>query len=57
MANLRNFTHTSNFIFQTNLFTEEETGYSIQEVSVPGLSFSTCRQAKVLYSEIFKVIL
>lgn len=31
MANLRNFTHTSNFIFQTNLFTKEETAYSLQE--------------------------
>jgi len=40
MANLRNFTHTSNFTFQTNLFTEEETAYSVQEAPLPGLSFS-----------------
>jgi len=40
MSNLRNFTHTSNFVFQTNLFTEEETAYSIQEAPLPGLAFS-----------------
>jgi len=36
----RNFTHNSNFLFQTNLFTEEETTYAIQECPLPGLSFS-----------------
>ncbi len=40
MANLRNFTHSSNYVFQTNLFSEEETNYAIQEVQLPGLSFS-----------------
>jgi len=35
----RNFTHNSNFIFQTNLF-GEETMYGIQEVALPGMSFS-----------------
>lgn len=46
MANLRNFTHSSNFIFQTNLFTEEETGYGVQELSIPGLSFSHIQTSK-----------
>jgi len=36
----RNFTHNSNFFFQTNLFTEEETSYAIQECPLPGMSFS-----------------
>ena len=39
MAATRNFTHNSNFIFQTNLFGEETT-YSIQEVALPGMGFS-----------------
>jgi len=38
--NNRNFTHNSNFIFQTNLFNKEETIYSIQECNLPGISFS-----------------
>ena len=40
MPNNRNFTHSSNFIFVTNLFNDEQTSYSIQEVNLPGLSFS-----------------
>ena len=35
----RNFTHNSNFVFNTNLF-GEETQYNIQEVQLPGLSFA-----------------
>ena len=37
---VRNFSHNSNFFFQTNLFSEEETSYAIQEVNLPGVSFS-----------------
>jgi len=36
----RNFTHNSNFTFTTNLFNDEEISYYIQEVNLPGLSFS-----------------
>jgi hypothetical protein len=36
----RNFTHNSNFFFSSNLFSEEETSYAIQECPLPGLSFS-----------------
>jgi len=35
----RNFTHNSNFTFQTNLF-GEDSNYGIQSVQLPGLSFS-----------------
>jgi len=35
----RNFTHNSNFTFQTNLFGDNTT-YGIQEVALPGMSFS-----------------
>jgi len=35
----RNFTHTSNFLFITNLFGKETT-YYIQGVNLPGLNFS-----------------
>lgn len=45
MSNLRNFTHSSNFFFVTNLFSNEETTYSIQEVNLPGLSFSHIQAA------------
>ena len=38
--NNRNFTHSSNFVFVTNLFNDEQTAYAIQEVNLPGLSFS-----------------
>ena len=37
--NLRNFSHTSNFIFGTNLFGEEAT-YLLQSVNLPGMSMS-----------------
>jgi len=37
---IRNFTHNSNFIFTTNLFNDEQTSYGIQEVNLPGMSFS-----------------
>ena len=37
---IRNFTHNSNFIFTTNLFNDEQTSYGIQEVNLPGISFS-----------------
>lgn len=40
MAANRNFTHNSNFFFQTNLFNEEETSYAIQECNLPGMNFS-----------------
>jgi len=40
MGNMRSFSHNSNFFFQTNLFNEEETSYAIQEVNLPGVSFS-----------------
>lgn len=40
MPNNRNFTHSSNFIFITNLFNDEQTSYAVQEVNLPGLSFS-----------------
>lgn len=46
MPNLRNFTHSSNFIFQTNLFTNEETNYNVQEAPLPGLSFSHIQASK-----------
>lgn len=36
--NNRNFTHTSNFIFGTNLFSEDVTYYA-QTINVPGISF------------------
>lgn len=36
----RNFSHNSNFFFQTNLFAEEETSYAIQECNLPGMNFS-----------------
>lgn len=40
MAVTRNFTHNSNFFFQTNLFEDEETIYAIQECNLPGLAFN-----------------
>ncbi len=36
----RNFTHSSNFWFQTNLFEDEEVLYAVQECNLPGLNFS-----------------
>lgn len=35
----RNFSHTSNFVFGTNLFGEATT-YALQSVNLPGMSFS-----------------
>lgn len=46
MANNRNFTHSSNFVFVTNLFNDEQTAYSIQEVNLPGLSFAHIQASK-----------
>ena len=46
MAANRNFTHNSNFFFQTNLFNEEETLYAIQECNLPGMSFSHIQVSK-----------
>lgn len=40
MSANRNFSHNSNFFFQTNLFSEEETSYAVQECNLPGMSFS-----------------
>ena len=42
----RNFTHNSNFFFQTNLFTEEETSYAVQECNLPGMNFSHVQVGK-----------
>jgi len=39
MSNTRNFTHNSNFTFNTNLFGETTT-YAIQGVNLPGISFN-----------------
>jgi len=36
----RNFTHNSNFIFNTNLFSDEDVSYYVQEANLPGLGFS-----------------
>ena len=38
--NLRNFAHSSNFYFQTNLFDRDESIYAVQECNLPGLNFS-----------------
>ena len=46
MSSNRNFTHNSNFMFQTNLFKEEETIYAIQECNLPGMSFSHIQLSK-----------
>lgn len=46
MASNRNFSHNSNYFFQTNLFTEEETSYAIQECNLPGMSFSHIQTPK-----------
>ena len=46
MAANRNFTHNSNFFFQTNLFTDDETSYAIQECNLPGMSFSHIQVSK-----------
>lgn len=40
MAAIRNFSHNSNFVFQTNLFEDEETIYGIQGVNLPGVNFT-----------------
>jgi len=45
MPNLRNFAHTSNFAFGTNLF-GESTVYSVQECNLPGISFNHIEVAK-----------
>ena len=45
MSNPRNFTHSSNFFFGTNLF-GEETIYSIQNFNLPGISFTHIDMAK-----------
>jgi len=37
--NVRNFTHSSNFVFTTTLF-GEETSYKLQGMNLPGVSFS-----------------
>lgn len=41
----RNFSHTSNYLFGTNLL-GDETVYAIQEVNLPGLSFSHIQASK-----------
>jgi hypothetical protein len=46
MAANRNFTHNSNFFFQTNLFNKDETSYAVQECNLPGLSFSHIQISK-----------
>jgi hypothetical protein len=46
MAANRNFTHNSNFFFQTNLFTKDETSYAVQECNLPGLNFSHIQISK-----------
>jgi len=43
--NIRNFSHTSNFIFTTTLFGEETT-YALQSVNLPGISFSHITTSK-----------
>ena len=45
MGNRRNFTHNSNFFFQTNLFGEDFT-YNIQECNLPGMNFSHIQTSK-----------
>jgi len=39
MSNVRNFSHTSNFLFTGTLFGEETT-YKLQSINLPGVSFS-----------------
>ena len=46
MAANRNFTHNSNFFFQTNLFNKDETSYAVQECNLPGLNFSHIQISK-----------
>jgi len=42
----RNFSHNSNFIFQTNLFENDTFFYYLQECNLPGLSFSHIEMPK-----------